>query len=71
MPSAASPGGPRPTGSTDTALLKRIFLGWLPGEPDHCQMAAVPTFEEEDVRRSTHEYWVGGSTLECDLQMKE
>jgi hypothetical protein len=34
-------------------------------------MAAVPTFEEEDVRRSTHEYWVGVSTLECDLQMKE
>ncbi len=26
----------------DTELLKRAFLGWLRGEPDHCSMAADP-----------------------------
>src|SRR5829696_3337405 len=39
------------TDRRDTALLKRVFLGWLRGEPDHCTMAAVPTLEEEDARR--------------------
>src|ERR671939_962451 len=34
------------TDRLDTELLKRAFLGWLRGEPDHCSMAAVPTLEE-------------------------
>jgi transposase len=36
------------TDRLDTALLKRVFLGWLRGEPEHCHMAAIPTLEEED-----------------------
>src|SRR4051794_7810873 len=43
------------TDRLDTALLKRVFLGWLRGEPDHCTMAAVPTLEEEDARRPNRE----------------
>jgi transposase len=43
------------TDRLDTELLKRAFLGWLRGEPDHCSMAAVPTLEEEDARRPTRE----------------
>ena len=39
------------TDRLDAALLKRSFLGWLRGEPDHCQMIAIPTLEEEDARR--------------------
>jgi transposase len=39
----------------DTALLKRVFLGWLRGEPDHCRMAAIPSLEEEDARRPNRE----------------
>lgn len=39
----------------DTELLKRAFLGWLRGEPDHCSMAAVPTVEAEDARRPHRE----------------
>lgn len=43
------------TDRLDTELLKRAFLGWLRGEPDHCSMAAVPTVEEEDAKRPTRE----------------
>jgi transposase len=43
------------TDRLDTELLKRSFLGWLRGEPDHCSMAAVPTIEEEDARRPNRE----------------
>jgi transposase len=43
------------TDRLDTALLKRVFLGWLRGEPDHCHMAAIPTLAEEDARRPTRE----------------
>src|SRR5918993_3180992 len=43
------------TDRLDTELLKRSFLGWLRGEPDHCGMAAVPTIEEEDARRPNRE----------------
>src|ERR671929_1588835 len=43
------------TDRLDTELLKRAFLGWLRGEPDHCSMAAVPTLEEEDARRPSRE----------------
>jgi transposase len=34
------------TDRLDTELLKRAFLGWLRGEPDHCSMAAVPEPDE-------------------------
>jgi transposase len=43
------------TDRLDTELLKRSFLGWLRGEPDHCSMAAVPTLEAEDARRPNRE----------------
>jgi len=41
------------TDRLDTGLLKRVFLGWLRGEPDHCQMAAIPTLAEEDASVQT------------------
>ena len=43
------------TDRLDTELLKRTFLGWLRGEPDHCSMAAIPTGAEEDAKRPTRE----------------
>jgi transposase len=43
------------TDRLDTELLKRAFIGWLRGEPEHCHMAAVPTIEEEDARRPNRE----------------
>src|SRR3954465_1804867 len=43
------------TDRLDTALLKRVFLGWLRGEPEHCHMAAIPSLEDEDARRPTRE----------------
>ena len=43
------------TDRLDTELLKRAFVRWLRGEPDHCQMAAVPTLAEEDARRPNRE----------------
>jgi transposase len=43
------------TDRLDTQLLKRAFLGWLRGEPDHCTMAAVPTLAVEDIRRPSRE----------------
>ena len=33
------------TDRLDTELLKRAFLRWLRGEPDHCSMAAVPPLD--------------------------
>jgi transposase len=52
------------TDRLDTALLKRVFLGWLRGEPKHCSMAAIPTLAEEDAKRPTreHESLVGERT---------
>ena len=50
----ASTDGPRQT-ELDTELLKRVFLGWLRGESDHCSMAAIPTLGEEDARRPNRE----------------
>ena len=41
------------TDRLDTEQLKRAFLGWLRGERDHCKMAAIPTFAEEDAKRPT------------------
>ena len=43
------------TDRLDTALLKRVFLGWLRGETGHCTIAAIPTLEEEDARRPNRE----------------
>ena len=43
------------TDRLDTGLLRRAFVGWLRGEPDHCSMAAIPTLEEEDARRPNRE----------------
>jgi transposase len=50
------------TDRLDTGLLRRAFLGWLRGEPDHCRMAAIPTLEEEDARRPNREGLVGERT---------
>ncbi len=43
------------TDRLDTNMLKRAFVGWLRGEPDHCTMAATPTLAEEDARRPSRE----------------
>src|SRR4051794_13899384 len=43
------------TDRLDTGLLKRVFIGWLRGEPDHCHMAAIPTLAEEDAKRPGRE----------------
>jgi transposase len=45
------------TDRLDTELLKRAFLGWLRGEPNHCTMAAIPTIEDEDARRPSASGW--------------
>jgi len=34
------------TDRLDSELLKRAFIGWLRGEPNHCHMAAIPTLEQ-------------------------
>jgi transposase len=43
------------TDRLDTERLKRAFLGWLRGEREHCKMAAIPTFAEEDAKRPHRE----------------
>ena len=43
------------TDRLDTGLLKRVFIGWLRSEPDHCHMAAIPTLEDEDAKRPNRE----------------
>jgi transposase len=43
------------TDRLDTEQLKRSFLGWLRGERDHCKMATIPTFAEEDAKRPHRE----------------
>ena len=52
------------TDRLDTALLKRVFLGWLRGEHKHCSMVAIPTLAEEDAKRPNreHESLVGKRT---------
>ena len=42
-------------GRLDTAMLIRVFIGWLRGERGHCGMVAVPTIEEEDAKRPSRE----------------
>jgi transposase len=43
------------TDRLDTAMLIRVFLGWLRGERGHCTMVMVPTIEEEDAKRPSRE----------------
>jgi len=43
------------TDRLDTAMLMRVFLGWLRGERGHCSMVAVPTIDEEDAKRPSRE----------------
>src|SRR5271155_4561838 len=43
------------TDRLDTAMLGRVFLGWLRGERGHCSMVAVPTIEQEDAKRPSRE----------------
>lgn len=43
------------TDRLDTAMLMRVFLGWLRGERGHCGMVAIPTSEEEDGKRPSRE----------------
>ena len=43
------------TDRLDTEQLKRAFLGWLRGEREHCKMAAIPTFAQEDAKRPHRE----------------
>ena len=43
------------TDRLDTGLLKRVFIGWLRGESDHCHMAAIPTLADEDAKRPNRE----------------
>jgi transposase len=52
------------TDRIDVGLLKRSFIGWLRGEPEHCRMVALPTLQAEDARRPNreHERLVGDRT---------
>lgn len=43
------------TDRLDTAMLLRVFMGWLRGERRHCGMVAIPTMDEEDARRPHRE----------------
>src|SRR5258705_5901219 len=43
------------TDRLDTELLKLAFLGWLPGERDHCKMVAIATIKDEDAIRPNRE----------------
>ena len=43
------------TDRLDTAMLLRVFMGWLRGEHGHCGMVGVPTIEQEDAKRPHRE----------------
>jgi transposase len=43
------------TDRLDTAMLIRVFLGWLRGERGHGTMVAIPTVEQEDAKRPSRE----------------
>jgi transposase len=43
------------TDRLDTAMLLRVFMGWLRGERGHCGMVAIPTMDEEDAKRPHRE----------------
>ena len=36
------------TDRLDAELVKRAFIVWLRGEPNHCSMVPIPNLEEED-----------------------
>ena len=36
-------------------MLKRVFIGWLRGERDHCRMVAIATQTQEDAKRPNRE----------------
>ncbi|MBI1774388.1 MAG: IS110 family transposase [Proteobacteria bacterium] len=44
------------TDRIDVRLLKRTFVGWLRGEPEHCRMVAIGTLAAEDARRPNREH---------------
>jgi transposase len=44
------------TDRLDTAMLMRVYLGWLRGERGHCKMVVVPTLAEEDAKRPSREH---------------
>ncbi len=52
------------TDRLDTGLLKRVFIGWLRGEPDHGHMVVVPTLAEEDAKRPNRVSARGSSVSE-------
>src|SRR3954463_16665479 len=43
------------TDRLDTAMLLRVFIGWLRGERGHCGMVAIASIEEEDAKRPNRE----------------
>jgi transposase len=43
------------TDRLDSAMLMRVFFGWLRGERGHCSMVAIPSPEEEDAKRPSRE----------------
>ena len=43
------------TDRLDTAMLMRVFIGWLRGECGHCSMVAIPTMDQEDGKRPHRE----------------
>ena len=50
------------TDRLDTAMLMRVFLGWLRDERGPCGMVAVPTLAEEGAKRPSRERLVGERT---------
>lgn len=43
------------TDRLDSAMLMRVFFGWLRGERGHCSMVAVPSLADEDAKRPSRE----------------
>jgi transposase len=43
------------TDRLDSAMLMRVFFGWLRGERGHCSMVAIPSLDEEDAKRPSRE----------------
>ena len=43
------------TDRLDCEMLKRVFIGWLRGERDHCRMVAIATQTQEDAKRPNRE----------------
>lgn len=43
------------TDRLDTAMLLRAFSAWLRGDTDACRMVAIPSREQEDLRRPSRE----------------